>query len=92
MDYRDPQIYPYYKKIEDDISALSYGDLLLTLAKCDEMLGFEIPEQYRDDALAYIFFIKEELHYLKIATSKENKRPCVNFEPQGKKENKNDTV
>ena len=62
MNYKDPEIYPYYKRIEDDVSKLSYEDLLLTFEKCDEMLGLEIPERYRDDALACIYFIKERLH------------------------------
>lgn len=64
MDYRDPQIYQYFKRIDDDVSTLSYGDLLLTLAKCEEVLGLEVREQYIDDALAYIFFIEEKLRCL----------------------------
>ena len=71
MNYRDPEIYPQYKKIEDDVSALSYEDLLVTLEKCDELLGLEIPEKYRDDALAYIYFIKERL---KLGVSEDDER------------------
>ena len=65
MDYRSPEIYPYYKRIEDDVRNLSYEDLILTLEKCDEMLGIEIPERYIYDAYAYIFFIKERLRYIR---------------------------
>ena len=71
MNYRDPEIYPYYKRIENDVSKLSYEDLLLTLAKCEEMLGLEIPERYMDDALAYIYFIKERL---KLVVSEDDER------------------
>lgn len=70
MNYKDPEIYPHYKKIEDDVSALSYEDLIVTLSKCEEMLGLEIPDSYYDDALAYIYFIKERL---KLGVSKDDK-------------------
>lgn len=70
MNYRDPEIYPHYKRIEDDVSTLSYEDLLLTLTKCKEMLGLEIPDSYYDDALAYIYFIKERL---KMGVDKDDK-------------------
>jgi hypothetical protein len=61
MNYRDPEIYQHFKRIEDDVSTLSNEDLLLTLEKCEEMLELEIPERYYDDAHAYIYFINERL-------------------------------
>lgn len=65
MDFRNPEIYPYFKDVENDVNKLPCDELLSTLAKCEEMLGMEIPDKYIDIAHAYRYFIEERLHNVK---------------------------
>lgn len=61
MNYRDPEIFNMCKSIKEDVDNMSEDELIITLDKCEEMLGMEIPELYYDDACAYIYFIRERL-------------------------------
>lgn len=65
MNFRDPEIYPYFKDVEEDVLQLHCDELMPTLAKCYEMIGMEIPDKYIDIAHAYIYFIKERLQNIK---------------------------
>lgn len=61
MNYRDPEIFNMYKSIKEDVDNMLEDELMITLDKCEELLGMEIPEQYYYDACAYIYFIRERL-------------------------------
>ena len=61
MNYQDPKIFNMVRSIKEDVDSMSEDDLIITLGKCEEMFGLEIPERYYYDACAYIYFIKERL-------------------------------
>ena len=61
MNYRDPEIFNMYRSIKEDVYNMPEDELTITLDKCEEMLGMEIPERYYYDACAYIYFIRGRL-------------------------------
>lgn len=61
MNYQDPEIFNMVRSIKEDVDNMSKDELMITLDKCEEMLGIEIPERYYYDACAYIYFIRERL-------------------------------
>lgn len=63
VNYRDPEIFNMYKSIKEDVDRMSEDELIITIDRCDEMLGMKIPERYYYDACAYIYFIRERLKF-----------------------------
>ena len=61
MNYQDPEIFNMVRSIKEDVNNMSKDELIITLDKCEELLGMEIPERYYDDACIYISFIRERL-------------------------------
>lgn len=61
MNYQDPEIFNMVRSIKEDVDNMSKDELIITLDKCEEMLGLEIPERYYYDVGAYIYFIRERL-------------------------------
>ncbi len=39
MNYRDPEIFNMYKSIKEDVDNMPEDELIITIDKCEEMLG-----------------------------------------------------